>query len=85
MFVFSIQTIVEVIVVTLLVIWFVTIEAKKYFKQKRCKHVKYHETGSCDAVCTSCGKNLGFIGAVRDKRKHESVERATDNKTGKLI
>lgn len=37
-------------------------------KQARCKHEKYHETMACDAICTSCGKNLGFIGTIRDKQ-----------------
>ena len=31
------------------------------FMQWRCKHPRYHETSSCDAICLECGKNLGFI------------------------
>jgi hypothetical protein len=29
-----------------------------------CKHEHYYETGACDAVCSDCGKNLGFIGSL---------------------
>lgn len=39
----------------------------RLIRQARCKHLHYHETGSCDAICTDCGKNLGFIGSWRDK------------------
>ncbi len=37
-------------------------------KQSKCKHERFHETSACDAVCTSCGKNLGFIGNIRKSR-----------------
>ena len=38
----------------------------------RCKHEVYYETMACDAICTNCGKNLGFIGTAReDKTKKE--------------
>jgi len=41
-------------------------------RRSRCPHIKYRETRSCDAVCTSCGKNLGFIQPIReDKSKRE--------------
>jgi hypothetical protein len=38
-------------------------------KQSRCKHSRYRETMACDAICSDCGKNLGFIGSIRDKDK----------------
>lgn len=38
-------------------------------KQRRCKHLRYRETQACDAICNDCGKNLGFIGSIRDKDK----------------
>jgi hypothetical protein len=37
-------------------------------KQLRCKHENISETMACDAVCTRCGKNLGFIGTWRKRR-----------------
>lgn len=51
---------------------FVTASALKLRKniiQKRCKHTDFRETPACDAICNNCGKNLGFIGSVRKKRK----------------
>lgn len=36
-----------------------------WIRQQRCKHIRYHETMSCDAICNDCGKNLGFIGKIR--------------------
>ena len=39
----------------------------RYFKQSRCKHNQVTETRACDAICASCGKNLGFIGTWRQR------------------
>lgn len=33
--------------------------------QRRCPHRRIAETQACDAICSDCGKNLGFIGAWR--------------------
>lgn len=41
--------------------------APRLWRQSRCKHLHFHETGKCDAICSDCGKNLGFIGTWRDK------------------
>lgn len=43
--------------------------APRWIKQALCKHVDYWENRSCDAVCTRCGKNLGFIAEVRRRKK----------------
>jgi hypothetical protein len=38
-------------------------------KEGRCKHDGYiGENRACDAICGKCGKNLGFIGAWRERR-----------------
>ena len=37
-------------------------------KQRKCKHESYREDRSCNAICNQCGKNLGFIGNIRDKK-----------------
>lgn len=38
-------------------------------RQRGCKHDgAIHETQACDAICTKCGKNLGFIGAWRNRK-----------------
>lgn len=40
------------------------------WQQWRCKHEHgVNETSACDAICKSCGKNLGFIGAWRERQK----------------
>ncbi len=37
-----------------------------WWRQWRCKHQNgVGETSACDAICRTCGKNLGFIGAWR--------------------
>lgn len=41
---------------------------KEVIKQSLCKHVYYRENRSCQAICNHCGKDLGFIGTVREQR-----------------
>lgn len=41
-----------------------------WVKRKRCDHKNIRENGSCDAICSDCGKNLGFIGVCREKNNH---------------
>jgi hypothetical protein len=38
----------------------------RLIRQSLCSHAHYHETSSCDAICNDCGRNLGFIGRIRD-------------------
>lgn len=46
------------------------IRAYTWYIQATCKHDQgVGETMACDAICRSCGKNLGFIGAWRDAQK----------------
>lgn len=45
---------------------FLAATVPKRLQQYRCKHLHYRETGACDAICNDCGKNLGFIGRIRD-------------------
>lgn len=46
------------------------IQAAEWWKTYRCRHAgRISENRSCDAICDDCGKNLGFIGAWRDKQK----------------
>lgn len=42
------------------------------FKEWRCKHEKYYENMACHGICRNCGKDLGFIGTLRDKEKNEN-------------
>lgn len=41
---------------------------KRWVKTKRCKHDNYWENMRCHAICRDCGKDLGFIGTLREKR-----------------
>ncbi len=41
-----------------------------WIKQLRCKHDgPVRETMACDAICSKCGKNLGFIETWREGSK----------------
>ena len=69
MFVFTMADVLTLIVIAIIVTVYTIHEMKIWFKQQRCEHEKYFETQACDAICSNCGKNLGFIGKVREKRK----------------
>ncbi|UTQ72670.1 putative membrane protein [Escherichia phage A221] len=51
----------------------VILVARSAFKQWRCKHSTYRENHACHAICTHCGKDLGFVGTVREMKKHKEV------------
>jgi hypothetical protein len=51
-------------------LWFL-FSAPRMIRQARCAHLHYRETGSCDAICNDCGKNLGFIGRIRDLKARQ--------------
>jgi hypothetical protein len=40
----------------------------RWLRQRRCKHERVNEDSACNAWCCACGKNIGFIGAWRDKQ-----------------
>lgn len=43
------------------------------WRQWRCKHESYYENSrNLDAICRGCGKNLGFIGTVRQREKEQN-------------
>lgn len=44
-------------------------QVPRAIRQMTCAHLVFYETRACDAVCRQCGKNLGFIGAIRAQRK----------------
>lgn len=39
-------------------------------RRARCKHLRFYENRACDAVCSDCGKNLGFIDNARKRLSH---------------
>lgn len=53
-------------IVVALCLGLLVLNLPKAIRRSRCKHIRYHETGACDAICNDCGKNLGFIGSIRD-------------------
>ena len=67
----GIMTIIALVILTVFVAIIAFVSLAQSFKQWRCKHEKYgyRETMACDAVCNNCGKNLGFIGTIREQRK----------------
>lgn len=68
MFVYTISDIIDVVVLLIIVSVFIVFSVNRLVKQYLCKHENYYETMSCDAVCYKCGKNLGFIGNIRDRK-----------------
>ena len=64
-------TIGDIIAFTLAAILFlfiIGITLHDVIKQKLCSHEEFYESGSCDAICKKCHKNLGFIGLVKEQR-----------------
>ncbi|EDW4918068.1 hypothetical protein AU913_002279 [Salmonella enterica subsp. enterica] len=46
---------------------------RKAIKQWRCKHPTYRENYACQAICTHCGKDMGFVGIIRKMKNHKEV------------
>jgi Na+-transporting methylmalonyl-CoA/oxaloacetate decarboxylase gamma subunit len=67
MFVYTLGDIVGVVFLVLGLLFIAAWAIRDAWVQWRCKHERYYETMSCDAICNHCRKNLGFIGNLRDK------------------
>ena len=68
MFVITFSEIMGVIVVLFVVTIIPALHIINWLKYRNCKHDGgVNETSSCDAICRKCYKNLGFIGAWREK------------------
>ena len=67
MFIFTISDFIALAILVILAIVAFINFIRNAIKQRKCLHEKYFETMACDAVCCSCGKNLGFIDSIRDK------------------
>jgi hypothetical protein len=68
MFVYTLGDILAILLVLITIASFIVFGIIQWRKQSRCKHDGgYNETQACDAICRKCGKNLGFIGKLRDK------------------
>lgn len=68
MFVWTINDAIGVALFFLCVIASAIFFCAQALRQRWCKHRQFFETRACDAVCSRCGKNLGFIGTVRAQR-----------------
>ena len=69
MFIYTINDILTLVLIVLTIASSIIIGVVQWRKESRCKHDGgYNETQACDAICRQCGKNLGFIGKLRDKK-----------------
>ncbi len=64
------KSLAEVLAVLAIIVIAVLAGLPQAIRQTLCRHDRdVAETSACDAVCRDCGKNLGFIGTWRAKRK----------------
>lgn len=68
MFIWTINDAIGVALFFLFVIASAIFFCVQALRQRWCKHRQFFETRACDAVCSRCGKNLGFISTVREQR-----------------
>jgi hypothetical protein len=69
MFIYTIGDILTLLVIVLTIATIIIVGVIQWYNESRCKHDGgYNETQACDAICRQCGKNLGFIGKLRDKK-----------------
>lgn len=47
---------------------------KAMIKEYFCKHNDWWENQQCQAICSNCGKDLGFVGTIR-KRDMEAKKK----------
>ena len=69
MFIYTIGDILTLVVIVLTIATITIVGVIQWYKESRCKHDGgYSETQACDAICRKCGKNLGFIGKLRNNK-----------------
>lgn len=69
MFIYTIGDILVLVMIALSIATVTIIGVVQWYKESRCKHDGgYNETQACDAICRQCGKNLGFIGKLRNNK-----------------
>ena len=69
-FVWTFSDAVAIVVVLAFALVFGFLWIMTFVEQALCSHDRgVTETQACDAICRKCGKNLGFIGAWREKNK----------------
>ena len=65
------EVIFGIAIILLIIVVAIISQIPRWLRQAKCRHEHFHETRACDAVCSSCGKNLGFIGTLRDARRQK--------------
>ena len=66
MFVITLGDVFGITVFVITVLAIACVGLVRWWRQRRCRHDRgVNETQACDAICRSCGKNLGFIGSLR--------------------
>lgn len=67
---FAVEILILLVVLSPALLIAVRFAIPAWLKRIRCKHADgVRETMSCDAICRSCGKNLGFIGSWLNAQK----------------
>ncbi len=60
---------IAIILITIASVFGLCISLFTWMHERKCKHDSgVRETSSRDAICRSCGKNLGFIGNIRKEK-----------------
>lgn len=68
MFIWTIWDAIQIAVLVLFAVGMLFFWVGRSLEEWKCKHRSgVTETSACDAICVQCGKNLGFIGAWRDR------------------
>ena len=68
-FVWTLSDVIGVTVILLVAFAYLIFIAKQWIGHRMCRHESISETSACDAICRDCGKNLGFIGAWRERKR----------------
>lgn len=67
MFICTLIDVIGLILVNFGLLFVLIAGVSRYIEQERCNHEEYHQTMTWHAVCNDCGKDLGFIGNIRDR------------------
>lgn len=68
-FVLTLSDVIAICLFGIVLVAAVVSASARFMRQIRCKHERVYETQACDAICVSCGRNLGFIQKWRDRQK----------------
>ena len=70
MLIVTLSEVLGILVILFMIVVYGSMLTAEWWRQKCCDHDEgVHETRSCDAICSKCGKNLGFIGSEKNKQR----------------